>query len=325
MAPQDLINIIVMAAVFGLIFSVWCICIFLWLGQSLARLQSVQKRLGLVKEETGESHTLRLWRETKGDGGDIGVREKLTLAERLESLRQAAGWRAPAQTVILGVAGVSIMGFVMTYLYGGGMMVAAAVSAAIVIAFWSYAKSRIVKYSAMFETQLLDALSISARALRAGLPLLGSFQLISEEIDDPVGAIFSRICHEQLLGLDMKDSIRKVAKTIPSPELRLFSTSVAIQLQSGGNLAELMDSLAAVIRSRMRLSRRVRVLTAQTQFAKRTLIAVPIILFFVLNIMSPEYMQTFYTTTNGKFLLIGAASMVLLGAWVMNKLAVLRF
>ena len=111
----------------------------------------------------------------------------------------------------------------------------------------------------------------------------------------------------------------------PSPELRLFSTSVAIQLQSGGNLAELMDSLAAVIRSRMRLSRRVRVLTAQTQFAKRTLIAVPIILFFVLNIMSPEYMQTFYTTTNGKFLLIGAASMVLLGAWVMNKLAVLRF
>jgi tight adherence protein B len=314
-----------MAAVFGLIFSVWCICIFLWLGQSLARLQSVQKRLGLVKEETGESHTLRLWRETKGDGGDIGVREKLTLAERLESLRQAAGWRAPAQTVILGVAGVSIMGFVMTYLYGGGMMVAAAVSAAIVIAFWSYAKSRIVKYSAMFETQLLDALSISARALRAGLPLLGSFQLISEEIDDPVGAIFSRICHEQLLGLDMKDSIRKVAKTIPSPELRLFSTSVAIQLQSGGNLAELMDSLAAVIRSRMRLSRRVRVLTAQTQFAKRTLIAVPIILFFVLNIMSPEYMQTFYTTTNGKFLLIGAASMVLLGAWVMNKLAVLRF
>jgi tight adherence protein B len=325
MAPQDLINMIVIVAVFGLIFSVWCICIFLWLGQTLARLQSVQKRLGLVKEESGESHTLRLWRETKREGAGVGVREKLTLAERLESLRQAAGWRTPAQTVILGVAGVSIMSFVVTYLVGGGFTVAAAVSGGIVIAFWSYAKSRVAKYSALFERQLVDALGISARALRAGLPLLGSFQLISEEIDDPIGGIFSRICHEQLLGLDMKDSIRKVAKTVPSPELKLFATSVAIQLQSGGNLAELMDSLAAVIRSRMRLSRRIRVLTAQTQFAKRTLIAVPIILFFVLNIMSPEYMQTFYTTTVGKFLIIGAASMVLFGAWVMNRLSVLRF
>lgn len=325
MAPQDLINVIVMAAVFGLIFSVWCICIFLWLGQSLSRLQSVQKRLGLGREESGESHTLRLWRDARREGTELGVSEKLSFAERMESLRQAAGWRAPAQTIILGVIGVSILGFVVTYLFGGGMIVAAAVAGGIVIIFWSYAKNCIVKYSALFERQLLDALGISARALRAGLPLLGSFQLISEEIDDPIGGIFSRICHEQLLGLDMKDSIRKVAKTVPSPELKLFATSVAIQLQSGGNLADLMDSLAAVIRSRMRLNRRIRVLTAQTQFAKRTLIAVPIILFFVLNILSPQYMQTFYTTPVGKILIIGAASMVLFGAWVMNKLSVLRF
>ncbi len=325
MAPQQLIHYIVMAAVFGLIFSVWCICIFLWLGQSLARLQSVQKRLGLVKEEIGESHTLRLWRDARTGGGEMGVPAKLTLAERLESLRQAAGWRAPAQTVILGVVGVSIMAFVVAYLLGGGITIAVAISGGIVIAFWSYAKSRVAKYSALFERQLVDALGISARALRAGLPLLGSFQLISEEIDDPVGGIFSRICHEQLLGLDMKDSIRKVAKTVPSSELKLFATSVAIQLQSGGNLADLMDSLAAVIRSRMRLNRRIRVLTAQTQFSKRTLIAVPIILFLVLNIMSPEYMETFYTTTVGRIMLIGASSMVLFGAWVMNKLSVLRF
>ena len=325
MAPQDLINVIVMVAVFGLIFSVWCICIFLWLGQTLGRLKSVQKRLGLEQEESGESHTLRLWREATREGTELGVPVKLTFAERMESLRQAAGWSAPPQTIILGVVGVSILGFVVTYLFGGGITIAAAVSGGIPLIFWSYVKNRVAKYATLFERQLVDALGISARALRAGLPLLGSFQLISEEIDDPIGGIFSRICHEQLLGLDMKDSIRKVAKTIPSPELKLFATSVAIQLQSGGNLADLMDSLASVIRSRMRLNRRIRVLTAQTQFSKRTLIAVPIILFLVLNIISPQYMQTFYTTMTGRFLLIGAASMVLFGAWVMNKLAVLRY
>ncbi|MFH1717535.1 MAG: type II secretion system F family protein [Planctomycetota bacterium] len=325
MNPENLIKIIVMAAVFGLVFSVWCICVFLWLGQYITRLQSVQKRLGLAKKETDESQTLRLWRQTRQDAGDAGLPAKLTWAERLERLRQAAGWRAPAQTAILGVGGASVMGFVVTYMLGFGPMLGLGISVAIVIVFWVYTKGCISKQSALFEQQLVDALGISARALRAGLPLMGSFQLISEEIDDPIGSIFSQICHEQMLGLDMKDSIRKVAKTNPSAELKLFATSVAIQLQSGGNLADLMDSLASVIRARMRLNRHVRVLMAQTQFSKNILIAMPILLFLLLNILSPEYMQTFYTTTAGRYMLVGMVSMVLFGAWVMSRLAVLRF
>jgi tight adherence protein B len=324
MKPEELVNIIIMAAVFGLVFSVWCICIFLWLGQYISRLQSVQKRLGLAKKESDETQTLRLWRQTRQDVAE-GLAVRLTWAERMEGLRQATGWRAPVQTVFMGVAGATVMGFVITYLLGFGPMLALGVSATIVIVFWAYTKNCISKYTALFEQQLVDALGISARALRAGLPLLGSFQLISEEIDDPIGSIFFRICHEQLLGLDMKDSIRKVAKTVPSAELKLFATSVAIQLQSGGNLADLMDSLASVIRARMRLNRRVRVLTAQTQFSKRILIAMPIILFLLLNVLSPQYMQTFYTTTTGRYLLAIMISIVLFGAWVMNRMAVLRF
>jgi len=139
------------------------------------------------------------------------------------------------------------------------------------------------------------------------------------------GDIFSRICHEQLLGLDMKDSIRKVARNVSNAELKLFATAVAIQLQSGGNLADLMDSLASVIRVRMRLNRRVRVLTSQTQFSKRVLIALPLVLFLLLNFVSPQYMETFYTTTSGKYMLVIMTSMVLFGSWVMNRLAVLKF
>ncbi len=325
MNPEHLMNIVVIVAIFGLIFSIWCICIMLWLGQYLIRIKSVQDRLGIVKKETEESRTQRLWRESKKDAKDIILPGKLTLEERLEGLKYAAGWRTSAQIVILGVIGATIMSFIVTYLLSGAIALAIGISAAIVIAFWSYTRLNISKFSALFERQLLDALGISARALRAGLPLMSSFQLISEEIDDPVGPIFFRICHEQLLGLDMKDSIRKVARTVYSPELKLFATAVAIQLQSGGNLADLMDSLASVIRARMRLNRRVRVLTAQTQFSKRTLIALPIVLFLLLNLISPQYMEVFYTTTTGKYMLIAMVSMVLFGIWVMNRLAVLRF
>lgn len=319
------INIIVIVSIFGLIFSVWCICIFLWLGQYLIRLQSVQKKLGIVKKETEETQTLRLWRENKKDTENIVLPGKVTFEERMEILRNSAGWRIPAHMVILRVIGVTILSFVLTYIASGEILIALGVFATIVVVFWSYAKMCITKQSALFERQLVDALGISARALRAGLPLLGSFQLISEEIDKPVGDIFFRICHEQLLGLDMKDSIRKVARDVYNPELKLFATAVAIQLQSGGNLADLMDSLASVIRLRMRLNRRVRVLTSQTQFSKRVLIALPISLFFLMNFISPQYMEFFYTTTDGKYMLVIMISMVLFGIWAMNRLAVIRF
>ena len=80
-------------------------------------------------------------------------------------------------------------------------------------------------------------------------------------------------------------------------DLKLFATSVVIQLTSGGNLADMMGRLAAVIRERMRLARHVRVLTAQTQFSKRLLLSIPFILFAIISIMNPDYMRPLYTTS----------------------------
>ena len=325
MNQQQLINIIAMMAVFGLVFSIWCICIFLWFGKYLGRLKSVQKRLGIERKETDESHTLRLWRENRQSTGNVFFAEKLTLEEYLDRLKRSAGWPMSAQVVILGVIVASILGFVIAYFWSGRTIWAIATSIGIVIVFWNYTKFRISKNATLLERQLVDALGIAARALRAGHPLLGAFQLISEEIDEPLKEIFVRICQEQMLGLDLKESIQKVARSSYNSELKFFATAVAIQLQSGGNLADLMDSLASVIRARMKLNRRVRVMTAQTQFSKRLLIALPIVMFFFLDISNPQYMEPLYTTTTGKLMLIIMGSSVLFGAWVMNRMCILRF
>ena len=204
-------------------------------------------------------------------------------------------------------------------------MLGIAIGAAVVIVFWRYVLMRISKYRDLLDVQFVDGLGICSRALRAGLPLLGSFQLISEEVDKPIGNIFGRICHEQVMGKDLKDSIKKVAETVPSAEFKLFATSIAIQLQSGGNLAELMDSLASIVRSRIRLNRRVRILTAQTQFSKRVLIALPCIVFLLLNIVNPEYMVDLYSTKTGQHMLAVTVVLMFVGSWIMNKLAVLKF
>jgi tight adherence protein B len=325
MDQQQLINIIAMMAVFGLVFSVWCICIFLWFGKYLGRLQSVQKRLGIVKKETEESHTLRLWRENQQNTANVLSSERLTISERLDRLRRSAGWPMPAYTVILGVVVVTFLVFIGVYIFTGRITWAVGTSIVIVIVFWSYTRYNISKNTALLERQLVDALGIAARALRAGHPLLGAFQLISEEIDEPLRDVFTRVCQEQMLGLDLKDSIQKVARGSYNPELKFFATAVAIQLQSGGNLADLMDSLASVIRARMKLNKRVRVMTAQTQFSKRLLISLPIIMFFILDISNPQYVEPLYTTTIGRMMLIIMTSSILFGAWIMNRMCILRF
>jgi tight adherence protein B len=86
-----------------------------------------------------------------------------------------------------------------------------------------------------------------------------------------------------------------------------------------------MDSLSAVIRARVRLARRVRVLTAQTNFSARILMAMPVILFILLNILNPNYMAPMYQTTTGKYILAVTIVSVLLGWWLMKRLSVLRF
>lgn len=325
MDPVDTVNRLISIAVFGLVFSVWCICILLWLGRYLLRLKVVQKRLGVTAKETGESRTLRLWREMYKDGEGPQLLRKLSRRERLERFGQAAGWQTPAQTVILGLVGASGLAFLATYAFGGGILLAAGVSASIMLIFSEYTQSRISKRADLFDRQFLDALSVANRALRAGHPLVSAFQMVSGEINEPLGPIFAQICQEQSMGLDLKDSLRKAVQTTRSVEFRLFATAVAIQLTTGGNLADLMDSVSAVIRARMKLTRRLRVVTAQIRLSKRVLIGIPITLFFLLSILNPEYMAPLHNTPIGRWMLVVAALGVLFGSWVMKRLTVLRY
>ncbi|MCH8153024.1 MAG: hypothetical protein IH830_11720 [Planctomycetes bacterium] len=96
-------------------------------------------------------------------------------------------------------------------------------------------------------------------------------------------------------------------------------------MRTGGNLADLMDRLAVVVRDRIRLGRRMRILTAQTQMSKRVLIVLPFIIFILFNILNPDYMAPLYTTNVGNFLLAISALGLAIGAWVMNRMAVLKY
>ena len=137
--------------------------------------------------------------------------------------------------------------------------------------------------------------------------------------------MFADIIQQQALGISLEDAISAKAAQSANPDLKLFAASMSIQLRSGGNLADMMEKSALVVRDRIKLHRRARVLTSETQLSKRVLIGIPFFLFFLLNVLNPEYIKILYTTPMGRSMLMVGGVFLVTGSWVMNKIAVLRY
>jgi tight adherence protein B len=325
MSPHPLIHTVLIISIFVLVFSIWTICVLLWMAQYLRRRRRLQLRLGL-DDESRRGDALQLWRDeyrTKRPASATPRRE--TLGLYLEHLFADAGWKAPASVVLLSVLGIALMAALVVGALGLGWWLAGAAFGGTWVGFQVINRKRINDRITRFERQFVESLGIAARALRAGHPLVGAFQSIAAEIPEPVGVVFAEICQGQALGLQLRDSLRQVADKTRSTDLKLFATAVSIQMTTGGNLADVMDSLAAVVRTRTRLSRRMRVLTASTRLNRNTLLAVPVCLFIFMNISSPEYIEVMYTTLAGKVMLGMAIGGMLLGAWIMGRISRLKY
>lgn len=324
---EKLMNLLITGSVFGLVLAVWVTGVWVWRLRRSSRAQMVEQRLGLAAMEGGQGRVLRLWHE-EGEATTVvpgAATKRAPLMGRLDQLLKDAGWETRATTVLLGTAAVAALTLLLSVTLMGNVVVGLVIVAVILIALWIYLKRGISRRAALFDKQLVDALDLVARSLRAGHPLTGAFQIVSEEMDPPVGTVFSDICQQQALGVSLEDAIRQAASTTTSTEMKLLAASVIIQSRSGGNLADLMGRVAFVIRDRMRLSRRVQILTAQTNLSKRILLALPVVVFLLLNLLDREYMSSLYETSTGLFVLASGGMSLVLGAWSMNRLTMLRY
>ncbi len=314
-------------AVFLLVASIWMMAT---VGVHMRRASSEEKlahRLEGVRRGRGDkTRTLRLWHDGKvGTTVVSGAVTKRNIMTSLNDFRRGLAWKGPLFTLILLVVGVITFGFIVTYGISQNLMLAAGWIIAVPVILNVVAKRRLTKESELFERQFSDALGLATRSLRAGHPLLSAFQVIVEEMEPPVSLAFSEIVQQQALGKSLEEAIETTAAKSPSPDMKLFAASTIIQLRSGGNLADMMDRLVEVIRDRIRLQRRVRVLTSQTQLSKRVLIFIPFGLFFFLAVSKPGYLEPLLVTQVGHYLLIGAGLSLLVGSWMMNKIATLKY
>ncbi len=183
-----------------------------------------------------------------------------------------------------------------------------------VLYFYRRRKKRLDK----LVTQLPDVFELLSQALRAGNSLASAMQLIAKEVPEPAGTEFARVFHEQNLGLKMEDALRNLADRVDVLDVRLFVTAVLIQRQVGGDLAEVLDKIGALIRGRIELYGTVKVLTAEGRLSGYVLLALPVLVLLAISYLNPPYAAVLFTDPTGKMLLTGAVIMQLMG-WAMIK------
>ena len=156
--------------------------------------------------------------------------------------------------------------------------------------FWVSKKAK--KRMDMIEEQLPDAVELMVRSLRVGHPFASAIQIVAKEVPDPLGSEFGMIADEAAYGREIPESLKDLAERVDMQDLRFLAVAVTIQSQSGGNLAEILDGLAKVIRARFRLFRRVRAITAEAKWSGVFLSGFPLGVLAVIQLLNPDYFDT---------------------------------
>ncbi len=245
---------------------------------------------------------------------------KLELGPQLQALIHQANlqWSAGSLLLMCGV-GFAVPALLVN-MKTGSLLIGALVgllTAFLPIAFVLFKRS---KRFNDFQKGLPEACDMMVSALRAGQSLIAAMGMVARECLDPLGAEFRTCFEEQNFGLDLKVAIENLLRRVPLQDLRIVCTAILIQKESGGNLAEVLDKTAHVIRERFRLRREVATRTAQGRMTGWVLTLLPIVLAGALYMVNPEMMSLLWKRDIGVKLLYAAGAMIVIGGLIIRKI-----
>jgi tight adherence protein B len=176
-----------------------------------------------------------------------------------------------------------------------------------------------------FEEQFPEAIDLIARAMRAGHALTTGLGMVADEIPAPVGEEFRRLYDEQNFGMSLPEALRAMARRVPILDARFFVTAVLTQREAGGNLSEVLDNLAAVMRERFKLKRQVRVASAHGRLSAWILSFMPPVLAGILFTLSPGFMRVLWEDPWGVQLLLVAGTLQVVGAIIIARMVRIEY
>lgn len=173
---------------------------------------------------------------------------------------------------------------------------------------------------AKFARQLPDALELISRALRSGHGLASALKVVSDEMNAPLATEFARVYEAQNLNVPIDVALKEMYRRVPNLDFKFFATAVAIQRQSGGDLAEILDKIGHIVRDRFRILGQVQALTGEGRISGIVLMALPIALFFAVYYLNAEYVMVLFTDPLGRKMIGVAIFLQFLGAITIKKI-----
>jgi tight adherence protein B len=278
--------------IYGLIFvSVLVLVEGLYLtvfGKSISLNARVNRRLEMLEKGTDRERVLeQLRKEMSQHMNAKGIPLYSILAEKAQKANIAF---SPVQLIAIMalLSAVAFMG--LTVGTSAALPVRALVSVAMGVGgVYMWVNKKAKKRLAMIEEQLPEAVELMVRSLRVGHPFVSAINIVAKEVPDPLGSEFGMIADEAAYGRDVAEALKDLAERVDMQDLRFLAVAVTIQQQSGGNLAEVLDGLAKVIRSRFKLFRRVKAITAEAKWSGMFLSGFPIVAIVMISVLKPDY------------------------------------
>jgi len=301
-------------------------CIFLYCMRPTTVSKSAQQRLKSIRHSIQPQDVGLKEEELEADGGrDYTTRlaaflQHYEFAKKLETLLLHADSSLNVGGVVLacvgGAFGCGLLGFVLTRTFV--LACAATLVGAMIPYVWLRMKcDRRLK---AFVVALPDAIELMARSLRAGHSMNSSIELIAEQAPEPLASEFAQVYKQQRLGLQFRDALLHMGTRIPSRDLQFLITAILVQKETGGDLTEILDRTAHVIRERVRIEGEVHTRTAQGRLTGWILALLPVFMLVVINILNPGYSNLLFHDPTGQKLLYGSAILIILGGFTIRRI-----
>ena len=255
------------------------------------------------------------------------LNDLLTTMQRVQPLRvlhRQADCRIPLGVFVLAMPLLAVSGFLVAISMHVPVVLTAALAAGLGALPAGYLYWRRHQRMAKFERQLPEALELMSRALKAGHAFSVGLKLVAEETADPIGVEFKRVFEEVSMGVALTQALQNMTDRLNCVDLKFFVTSVLVQRETGGNLAEIIDSLATLIRKRFELQLKVKALSAEGRFSAIVLFILPLFVGAALFKMNPEYIGLLFTDPFGQNLATAASMLMITGAAVMKRMVTIR-
>jgi tight adherence protein B len=257
-------------------------------GRSISLNNRVNRRLEMLDKAGNREEVMEKLRKEMQQ--HIKARKVPLYSILSEKAQKAAIAFTPKQLVML-MAGVSVIAFIgLSVGTATSVPVRALVSVVMGVGgIYMWINMKANKRMGLLEEQLPDAIELMVRSLRVGHPFASAVSIVANEVADPLATEFGMIADEAAYGRDMGEALTEMAERLEMQDLRFLAVAVTIQQQSGGNLAEILDGLAKVIRARFRLFRRVKAITAEAQWSGKFLSGFPLLALVGIQLLDPNY------------------------------------